>query len=56
MKKNTDYSVPGFLGSAVSAGLKKSGEKDLSLIFSQKPAVVAGVFTTNRVQAAQTNR
>ncbi len=52
MKKNTDYSVPGFLGSAVSAGLKKSGEKDLSLIFSQKPAVVAGVFTTNRVQAA----
>lgn len=52
MKKNTDYSVPGFLGSAVSAGLKKSGEKDLSLIFSQKPAVAAGVFTTNRVQAA----
>jgi len=52
MKKNTDYFVPGFLGSAVSAGLKKSGEKDLSLIFSQKPAVAVGVFTTNRVQAA----
>jgi glutamate N-acetyltransferase/amino-acid N-acetyltransferase len=52
MKKNTNYFVPGFLGSAVSAGLKKSGEKDLSLIFSQKPAIAVGVFTTNRVKAA----
>ncbi len=47
-----NYSVPGFLASAISAGLKKSSELDLSLIFSQKKAVSAGVFTTNRVKAA----
>jgi len=47
-----NYSVPGFLASAVSAGLKKTGELDLSLIFSQKKAVAAGVFTTNKVKAA----
>jgi len=47
-----NYSVPGFLASAVSAGLKKSGTLDLSLIFSQKKAVALGVFTTNRVKAA----
>jgi glutamate N-acetyltransferase/amino-acid N-acetyltransferase len=47
-----NYSVPGFLTSAVSAGLKKTGDLDLSLIFSQKKAVAAGVFTTNKVKAA----
>jgi len=47
-----NYSVPGFLASAVSAGLKKSGTLDLSLIFSQKKAVALGVFTTNKVKAA----
>jgi glutamate N-acetyltransferase/amino-acid N-acetyltransferase len=52
MKKNSNYSVPGFLASAVSAGLKKTSDLDLSLIFSQKKAVAAGVFTTNKVKAA----
>lgn len=52
MIKDTDYSVPGFLASAVSAGLKEEGVPDLSLIFSQKQAVVAGIFTTNKVKAA----
>ena len=52
MKKHNNYSVPGFLASSVSAGLKKRGEPDLSLIFSQKEAVAAGVFTTNKVKAA----
>ena len=52
MKKDNNYSVPGFLASSVSAGLKKRGELDLSLIFSQKKAVAAGVFTTNKVKAA----
>ncbi len=43
----------GFKASGVSSGLKKkSGEKDLGLIFSEVPAAVAGVFTTNKVQAA----
>jgi len=52
VKRDSNYSVPGFLGSAVSAGLKKNGRPDLSLIFSQKEAVAAGVFTTNKVKAA----
>jgi len=46
------YSVPGFLASASAAGLNKKGSLDLSLIVSQKSAVAAGVFTTNRVKAA----
>jgi glutamate N-acetyltransferase/amino-acid N-acetyltransferase len=52
MKKDNNYSVPGFFASSVSAGLKKRGELDLSLIFSQKETVAAGVFTTNKVKAA----
>jgi glutamate N-acetyltransferase/amino-acid N-acetyltransferase len=52
MKQGDSYSVPGFLASASSCGLGKEGELDLSLIFSQKRAVAAGVFTTNRIKAA----
>jgi len=44
--------VPGFLAGAVAAGIKKKGRKDLAVIFSQVPACAAGMFTTNRVQAA----
>ncbi len=44
--------VRGFVAGAVAAGLKKEKKKDLGLIFSEIPACVAGVFTTNRVQAA----
>ncbi|MDI6616232.1 MAG: bifunctional ornithine acetyltransferase/N-acetylglutamate synthase, partial [Syntrophaceae bacterium] len=44
--------VPGFLGSAVAAGIKSGGGADLALIFSEVPARAAGVFTTNRFQAA----
>lgn len=44
--------VPGFVAGAVVAGLKKQGKKDLGIIFSEVPACAAGVFTTNRVQAA----
>jgi glutamate N-acetyltransferase/amino-acid N-acetyltransferase len=43
--------VPGFVAGAVAAGVKKGG-KDLGMIFSEVPASAAGVFTTNRVQAA----
>jgi len=43
----------GFKASGIPSGLKKkSGEKDLGLIFSEVPASVAGVFTTNKVQAS----
>ena len=43
--------IPGFLGSAVSSGVKKKGKKDLALIYSEVPAKAAGVFTTNIVKA-----
>lgn len=41
----------GFLVSAVNSGIKKN-RSDLVLIISEKESVAAGVFTTNRVQAA----
>jgi glutamate N-acetyltransferase/amino-acid N-acetyltransferase len=44
--------VPGFVAGAVAAGLKKGGNKDLGIIFSEIPACAVGVFTTNQVQAA----
>ncbi len=43
--------VPGFLGNGMSSGIKKRGKKDLALIFSEKPAKAAGVFTLNIVKA-----
>ncbi|MDD5495609.1 MAG: bifunctional glutamate N-acetyltransferase/amino-acid acetyltransferase ArgJ [Candidatus Omnitrophica bacterium] len=42
----------GFLASGVRAGIKKSGRKDLALIYSEEPAVASGAFTTNRFQAS----
>ena len=41
----------GFLAAGVCAGIKERGE-DVALIFSERPASAAGVFTTNVVQAA----
>ena len=43
----------GFVGAAVAAGLKSSGDKDLSLIVNNGPSNwAAAVFTTNQVIAA----
>ncbi|MFW6278558.1 MAG: bifunctional glutamate N-acetyltransferase/amino-acid acetyltransferase ArgJ [Bacillota bacterium] len=42
----------GYLSSGVTCGLKKSGNKDLALIYSESPAAAAGVFTSNEVKAA----
>jgi glutamate N-acetyltransferase/amino-acid N-acetyltransferase len=42
----------GFKFSGVASGLKKNGQKDLGLIYSEAPAKVAGVFTRNRIKAA----
>ncbi len=50
--KPLDFKVPGFLFSGISAGIKKDGSRDLGLIYSEVPAQVAGLFTTNRVKAA----
>ncbi|PIE57060.1 MAG: bifunctional ornithine acetyltransferase/N-acetylglutamate synthase [Desulfobulbus propionicus] len=44
--------VRGFSAAAVQAGIKYKDRLDLGLIFSEVPAVAAGVFTTNRVKAA----
>ncbi|WP_136805397.1 bifunctional glutamate N-acetyltransferase/amino-acid acetyltransferase ArgJ [Desulfosediminicola flagellatus] len=45
-------SVKGFMTSAVAAGVKYQDRLDLGLIYSETPAVTAGVFTTSQVKAA----
>jgi len=44
--------VQGFSAGAVPAGIRYPDRLDLGMIFSQVPAVTAGVFTTNKVKAA----
>src|SRR4030067_2674489 len=46
------FKVKGFLFSGISSGIKKDGKRDLGLIYSEVPAQVAGLFTTNAVKAA----
>lgn len=41
-----------FRAGGVSAGIKKTGEPDLGIIYAEKRATAAAVFTRNRVQAA----
>jgi len=47
-----DYHVGGFRASVLAAGIKKRGGLDLALIFSEREASAAGVFTGNKVKAA----
>ncbi|WP_031152479.1 bifunctional glutamate N-acetyltransferase/amino-acid acetyltransferase ArgJ [Streptomyces xanthophaeus] len=43
----------GFLAAGVAAGIKESGDPDLALVVNRGPSrAAAGVFTSNRVQAA----
>jgi glutamate N-acetyltransferase/amino-acid N-acetyltransferase len=44
--------IKGFKYSAVAAGIRKKERLDIGLIYSEKPAVAAGVFTTSLVKAA----
>ena len=44
--------IKGFSTSAVAAGVRYKDRLDLGLIYSDTPAVTAGVFTTNQVKAA----
>jgi glutamate N-acetyltransferase/amino-acid N-acetyltransferase len=44
--------VEGFRGSAVQAAIRHEGRLDLGLIVSDRPAALAGVFTSNEVKAA----
>lgn len=45
-------SVAGFRAASVDAGLRKKPAPDLTVIAADQPCVAAGVFTTNKVQAA----
>jgi glutamate N-acetyltransferase / amino-acid N-acetyltransferase len=42
----------GFTAAGITAGFKESGDPDLGLLVTDRPAVTAGVLTTNRYQAA----
>ncbi len=44
--------IEGFSFSAVAAGVRYPDRLDLGLVFSNRPAVTAGVFTTNQIKAA----
>ena len=44
--------VQGFKAAGIAAGIKKSGKKDMMLLYSEVEAVAAAAFTTNRVKAA----
>ena len=42
----------GYQASAAAAGIKYQGRTDMALVYTEKPAVCAGTFTTNVVKAA----
>jgi glutamate N-acetyltransferase/amino-acid N-acetyltransferase len=42
----------GFVASGIACGIRKKDRRDLALVRSLEPAVGAGMFTINRVQAA----
>ena len=42
----------GFEAAATAAEIKYKGRTDMALVYSQKPCVAAGTFTTNVVKAA----
>lgn len=42
----------GFQAAGIAAGIKKGNMKDMAMIYSEKPCVAAGTFTTNVVKAA----
>ena len=46
------FTVPGFKAWGIHCGIKKTDKKDLALIYSDREAAMAGVFTKNRVKAA----
>lgn len=40
------------MANGLNAGIKNNVKKDMALVYSEKPCVAAGVFTTNKVKAA----
>jgi len=47
-----DIFMKGFKAASIAAGLKKNKAADMTLIYSEREAVAAAVFTTNKVKAA----
>ena len=45
----------GFKAAGVKAGIKKSGNLDVAVIYTEQAAAVAGTFTQNAVAAAPAN-
>jgi glutamate N-acetyltransferase/amino-acid N-acetyltransferase len=43
--------VPGFRFAGAACGIKESGKKDLAVLFSERPAVAAALFTTNQIKS-----
>ncbi|MBQ9376943.1 MAG: bifunctional glutamate N-acetyltransferase/amino-acid acetyltransferase ArgJ [Schwartzia sp.] len=52
LKKKGVTFPKGFKAAGVKAGIKKSGNIDLALIYTEREAAVAGTFTKNQVAAA----
>ncbi|MDW8802521.1 bifunctional glutamate N-acetyltransferase/amino-acid acetyltransferase ArgJ [Clostridium sp. A1-XYC3] len=52
INNKTITDVPYFKASGIHIGLRKKEKKDLCVIYSEKKAVAAGVFTKNKVKAA----
>jgi glutamate N-acetyltransferase/amino-acid N-acetyltransferase len=44
--------MKGFQFNGIAAGIKTNGKKDLGIIYSERPASAAALFTTNKVVAA----
>ncbi|HEY6010355.1 MAG TPA: bifunctional glutamate N-acetyltransferase/amino-acid acetyltransferase ArgJ [Nitrospirota bacterium] len=47
-----NFTVPGYKAWGIHSGIKKTDKKDLAIIYSDREASMAGVFTKNRVKAA----
>ena len=52
LKDGTVTSTPGFQAAGITAGIKESGKKDLSFVFSETPAIAAVALTQNKFRAA----
>ncbi len=50
--EGTVTSPQGFLAGAVEANIKSPDRLDLAVLYSEKPCVAAGVFTTNLIKSA----
>lgn len=52
LKEGGVTAAKGFKAAGLNAGIKNNEKKDMAMVFSEKPCVAAGTFTTNKVFAA----